>query len=193
MTPIAVPSAAANAFGQFWTEVPTILNVGFTGFAFLLMYLAYGLLQDATKADVPNPLNVKIIRTFMLISLVMTILASGSETYKQWIAYKQFRKAASLVIFVSPGEMPDADTKLSIVSSLENSPIDLSTPAHLSIVDGESVTLKLDNLTERVRTLEEDVRVEKRAMELAQNTASAALTKPTAQNSDQGIGNVKNY
>jgi hypothetical protein len=176
---------------QFLTQVPTILSVGFTGFAFLLMYLTYGLLRTTTTAKTPNPLNVALIRSFMGVSLIMTCLAVGSESYKQWIAYKQFRQMASLVVMVSPEVLPDPDTKLSIIPSLEAVPIDLISPVHLSVVDGESVTLKLDNLTERVRDLEEDVRVEKRAKELAQNTVSSVLTAPLAKNTDaRAIGNV---
>jgi len=163
-------------------EVPTILKVGFTGFAYLLMLLAFFLLLKFIRVGRPNPLTFWMIGAFMFVSLIMTCLATGSDLYK-------YHKTASIVVLVDPSEMPDSDTRLSIFPSLETAPVELASPVspvHLSIADGESLVFKLDSLTQRVQKLEEDVRVEKRAKEIAQaNVLSAAQIHASA-----GIGHV---
>jgi hypothetical protein len=169
-------------------EVPTILNVGFTGFGFLLMYLAYGLLKQATNPNAAPQLNTGLIHTFLIVSLVMTAFGFGSETFKQWLSFE--RKPVTVLMEVSPAKMPDAETKVTLLPSEEPIPIDLTAPARISVVEGESMMVRLDDLTDRVQRLEEDVRVEKRAKELARITAGAALTAPLKTKLDTGIGNV---
>jgi hypothetical protein len=201
---------------EFLTQVPTILRVGITGFAFLLMYLAYGLLRTTTSSRAPNPLNVRLISIFMGISLIMTFLAVGSDLYK-------FRQTASLVILVSPEVLPDADTKLSIIPSETADRIDLSSPLKavpLKIESGETVTLGLDNLTDLIRKLEQSnlqqkvdgqnqlfaaVNAANRLLDAAKVTcanaanANAAAVKVAAPNYSlenpdvAAIGNLKHY
>lgn len=61
-------------------DVVKILGVGLSGFGFLLMFLAYKLIQSIVTLPHTNPQVIKTINRYMLVCFIMT-LAVGTFTF----------------------------------------------------------------------------------------------------------------
>ncbi|MBK7812040.1 MAG: hypothetical protein IPO62_17165 [Saprospiraceae bacterium] len=74
-------------------DIVKILGVGISGFGFLLMFLAYRLINDWAKNPNPNPVVLKAIKWYMSICFVMTITVGVftfiSSSYKTKIIEDQ--------------------------------------------------------------------------------------------------------
>jgi len=74
-------------------DIVKILGVGISGFGFLLMFLAYRLINDWAKNPNPNPMVLKAIKWYMSICFVMTITVGVftfiSSSYKTKIIEDQ--------------------------------------------------------------------------------------------------------
>ncbi len=61
-------------------DIVKILGVGLSGFGFLLMFLAYKLIQNLLPLPNANPLIIKTINRYMLVCFVMTVTV-GAFTF----------------------------------------------------------------------------------------------------------------
>lgn len=74
-------------------DIVKILGVGISGFGFLLMFLAYRLINDWAKNPNPNPMVLKAIKWYMSICFIMTVTVGIftfiSSSYKNNIIENQ--------------------------------------------------------------------------------------------------------
>jgi hypothetical protein len=70
-------------------DIVRILGIGLSGFGFLLMYLAYRLINRLVGIDSPNTLIVSTINRYMMICFIMTVTVGLftflTNTYKKEI------------------------------------------------------------------------------------------------------------
>jgi hypothetical protein len=126
------------------TNVVTILNIGFAGLAFLLMYLAYRLIASNPSAPVST------IRFYIGAALFLAVLSCGSELTKVWIAGHPVR----LWVSVSPAIFPEEVGPARLAMQAQQ--WDLKPPAavSLTIVNDEALTLQLDALIQKIDQLQ---------------------------------------
>ncbi len=77
-------------------DIVKILGVGLSGFGFLLMFLAYKLIDRVIGATTPQQLVVKTINRYMLVCFVMTLTVGTftfiSTSYKNDLIAEQYKK-----------------------------------------------------------------------------------------------------
>ncbi len=89
-----------NASNNIMEWVPKILNFGFLGLSFLMVYMGYRLTKRVVEQDRERPDAIKITKFFLIIAGCFMILAGPLQWATIWITSRVQENEKSVVLFV---------------------------------------------------------------------------------------------
>lgn len=124
-------------------DIIKILGVGLSGFGFLLMFLAYKLLNKIITARSTNPLIHKSINQYMLVCFIMTVTVGVFTFISTEYKKDQIKKDETTIDLLIA-----SNRNSSIADSVVNSPTNNNDPGTAK-KDQEKI---LENLSEIIKT-----------------------------------------
>lgn len=134
--------AAAVPVAGILDSVPEILGYGFTGLAFLFMFLGFLLLRKLSEREKVEPGLLGTARFYIVMAFLFLLATGGLELYKREVK----------IYFVLS---PQLDKDLGVPSMVyQGTPHPLGDgQAPFLVADGSQITVRLDSLAREIQRL----------------------------------------
>jgi len=141
--------------------VEKILNFGFLGLAFLMLYLAYSLIKkSAESSEDVKPNESELIKKFMNIAIVFMILAGPLQWVTIWIKsdVDEKDKKVTLNIALNKTSWEDSFGKIYIRKDGEFHPLSFSA-LNKEFKDNDEILLNIQEIADSIKKMRRQIEV----------------------------------